>query len=105
MLDTATFFQSFDKAGFLKTALWTPSTGLPGAGVQQSARVRFKGAAHEAFAGEVATIEYTIEYPAAALIGLKRGETLGIDSANYTVRESPVKQLDGSRLEAKLAKV
>jgi len=104
MLSTDKFYESFDKAGFLKTALWTPSVGLPGAGVQQSARVRFKAPNRDALSGEFSVTDYTIKYSAAALVGLKRGETLTIESAQYKVREGPHSLLDGSELEAYLAK-
>lgn len=104
MIDTATFYESFDKAGFLKTALWTPSVGLPGAGVQQSAQVRFRAPSRDALAGEFSVTDYTIKYPSTVLIGLKRGEALTVDGASYKVREGPHSLLDGSAFEAFLAK-
>lgn len=104
MLATNKFFESFNKAGFLSTALWTPSAGLPGAGVQQSAQVRFKAPTRDILGGDASTTDYTISYPATLFPGLKRGETLTIAAASYTVRENPHKQLDGSRLEAPLTR-
>jgi len=104
MLDTSRFYESFDKAGFLKPALWTPSVGLPGAGVQQTAKVRFKAPGRDVLAGSANVTDYSIRYPSSVLAGLKRGEVLTIEGQNYTVREGPHPLLDGSELEAFLAK-
>lgn len=100
MLDTSKFFEAFDKAGFLKTALWTPSTG----GAQQDPRVRYKAPTRDALSGETKTIDYSINYPSTVLIGLKRGEVITIDNMQFTVRENPESQLDGTRFEALLKK-
>jgi hypothetical protein len=110
MLDTSKFFEAFDKAGFLKTALWTPSTG----GAQQSAQVRYHAPTLDALSSEVKSVDYSINYPSALLPGLKRGEVITLngiivggivlDGVQFTVRENPESQLDGSRLEAKLRK-
>lgn len=101
MLDSAAFFQSFDKAGFLKTALWTPSDGGP----QQSARVRLRAPSRDALAGEFSVTDHSIRYPATLLEGLKRGETLLIEGAEYRVREGPHSLYDGSVREAFLTKL
>jgi len=100
MLTTEKFYQSFDKAGFLKTALWVPSSGGPA----QEARVRFRAPSDNVLAGDQASTDYGITYPASVLAGLKRLEVLTIDGQQYTVRESPISRKDGSELEAKLRK-
>jgi hypothetical protein len=105
MLDTSKFYESFDKAGFLTTALWTPSAGLPGAGIQQSAQVRFKAPNRDALAGEFSVTDHTIKYPSTVLTGLKRGETLTVGGIAFKVREGPQSELDGTVLQAFLAKV
>lgn len=100
MLSTEQFYASFDKAGFLKTALWKPSTGAEA----QEARVRFKAPTDQGLAGEALSTDYHITYPASVLIALKRGEVLTIDGQEYTVRESPISHKDGTEFEAKLRK-
>jgi hypothetical protein len=100
MLTTEQFFAAFDKAGFLKIAFWSPSAG----GAVHTPKVRFKAPTQDALSGDVTSIDYSIEYPATVLVGLKRGEVLTIDGVQYTVRENPESQLDGTRFEAKLRK-
>jgi len=109
MLSTEQFYASFDKAGFLKTALWKPSTGAEA----QEARVRFRAPTDHALAGEALSTDYSISYPASVLAGLKRAEVVTIqtivngqviDSQDYTVREGPSSNKDGTELEAKLRK-
>lgn len=100
MLSTEQFYASFDKAGFLKTALWKPSSGAEA----QEVRVRFKAPTDHALAGEALSTDYSISYPASVLAGLKRGEVLAIDGQDYTVREGPSSNKDGSEFEAKLRK-
>ena len=100
MRSTEQFFAAFDRAGILKTALWTPSAG----GAQKSAQVRYRAPTQDALSSEVKSVDYSIEYPATVLVGLKRGETITVNGMQFTVRENPESQLDGSRLEAKLRK-
>jgi hypothetical protein len=109
MLSTEQFYASFDKAGFLKTALWKPSSGAEA----QEVRVRFKAPTDHALAGEALSTDYSITYPASLLPGLKRAEVVTIqtivggvviDSTEYTVREGPSSNKDGTELEAKLRK-
>ena len=100
MLTTEQFYASFDKAGFLKTALWKPSSGAEAL----EARVRFRAPTDRGLAGEVLTTDYTICYPASVLVGLKRGEVLTIEAQEYTVREGPSSNKDGTESEAKLRK-
>lgn len=101
MLSSERFFQAFDRAGFLKTALWTPSAG----GAQRSAQVRLRAPGSEVLSGEVLSTDYSIQYPATELGGLKRGESLTVDAVSFKVREGPKSLHDGSVLEVKLALV
>lgn len=105
MLSTEKFFEAFDKAGFLKTALWTPSVGLPGAGVQQSARVRYSSPTQVILAGDAMATDHSIQYPTSVFPGLKRGEALTVDGIAFKVRENPASGLDGSRVTVLLEKV
>jgi hypothetical protein len=100
MLDTSKFFEAFDRAGFLKTALWTPSAG----GAQQSAQVRYRAPTQDALSGGAKSVEYSINYPATLLVGLKRNETITVAGVQFIVRENPESQLDGTRYEALLKK-
>ncbi|HXC40815.1 MAG TPA: hypothetical protein VN667_17905 [Burkholderiales bacterium] len=102
MISTEAFFTAFDQAGFLTQVSWTPSLSA-GGGPAQTPKVRFRETDHAAN-GTALSTEYTIEYPATVLVGLKRGEVVMIAMEAYTVREEPSKQLDGSRLMAKLRK-
>lgn len=104
MLTTEKFFESFDKAGFLKTALWTPSGSLPGAGVLQSAKVRYSAPSQAVLAGDAVATDYSIQYPASVFPGLRRGEALTVDGISFRVREDPAAELDGSRVMALLEK-
>lgn len=104
MLTPEQFYQSFDKAGLTRPTLWTPSVGLPGAGVQQSTAVRFHAPAGDVFSGEVISTNYRIEYPNTRLVGLKRLEVLTIGGVQYTVREGPKSKHDGNYFEAELRK-
>lgn len=98
MLSADQFYSAFSKAGMLKTVTWSPSSGGP----QQTAQVRYKAPTESPLGGEAFSTDYTIKYPATQLAGLKRGEVLAIDGQQYTVREGPKSELDGSVLEAKL---
>jgi len=110
MLTTEQFYASFDKAGFLKTALWKPSSGAEA----QEARVRFRAPTDHVLAGDALSTDYAITYPASVLVGLKRLEVVTLqtrdangnvlDSQEYTVREGPSSNKDGTELEAKLRK-
>lgn len=100
MLDTETFYQSFDAAGFLKTATWTPSGGL----VQPDVKVRYQAHGEDVLSGEAISNKYTIRYPATRLIGMKRGDQVVIEAVQYTVREQPRLLKNGSELEAELRK-
>lgn len=101
MLTTEQFFAAFDAAGFLHSASWTPSGG----GAPQTASVRFMTISHDGLSNQVSVTDYTIQYPQSQLSGLKRGETLVIGAASYKVRETPVLQLDGTRVEAHLERL
>ena len=101
MLSTAAFFEAFDRAGFLHTALWRPSAGGP----EQSAQVRFRAPSSDVLGGDQFSIDYTVCYPSTVLVGLKRGETITVAGRSFTVREDPESRFDGSLLEAKLSAV
>lgn len=110
MITTEAFYAAFKDAGMLRTATWTPSAGGP----LQTGDVRFRTAERDALTGEQRSTDYTMRYPASLFPGLKRGETVVIDGptgrevadrASYTLRENPGKLIDGSELEALLAKV
>ena len=83
-----------------KIASWVPSTG----GAVQTPDVIYRAPTEDALSGGVKSVEYSIRYPATVLVGLKRGETVTVDGVQFTVRENPESQLDGTRLEAKLRK-
>lgn len=105
MITTEDFYSAFDAAGFLQTALWTPSAG----GAQLSAQVRFRAAERDVLTGEQRSADYTMRFPASALPGITRGELVEISgpnlaSATYRLRENPGKRIDGSELEAPLVK-
>ena len=104
MITTEKFFEAFDKAGFLKPALWTPSPGLPGAGVQQAAQVRFYGPTSAIEAGMTFATDPAIRYPASVFPSLQRGEVLVVGDVQYAVREDPRSELDGSVRLALLSK-
>jgi hypothetical protein len=104
MITTDKFFEAFDKAGFLKPALWTPSVGLPGAGVQQSAQVRYSSPSQVVLAGDAMATDHSIQYPSGVFPGLRRGEAVTVDGVAFNVREDPAPGLDGSRLTALLEK-
>jgi hypothetical protein len=98
MLATDKFYESFDRVGFLKEAVWKPAAG----GIAQSAKVRFRAPTENVLAGEMLSTDYSVRYPSAKFPGLKRDEVLTIDGFKYAVREGPRSQLDGSEMEAKL---
>ena len=102
MLTSDQFFASFDKAGFLKTALWTPAGGGAGA----SRQARFRSPTEEALSGQALVTDYSIEYPASAFPapGVKRGDKITVEGVDYTAREDPRKRLDGSVLRVLLKK-
>ena len=75
MLTTEKYFESFDKAGFLKTASWTPSTG----GGPYTCKVRFRAPSSVILNGTLRIVDFEIEYPAIQLPGLRQGEQLTID--------------------------
>jgi len=104
MITTEKFFEAFDKAGFLKPALWTPSPGLPGAGVEQEAQVRFYGPTSTIEAGNAFATDPAIRYPASVFPDLQRGEILTVGGTQYAVREDPRSELDGSQRFALLSK-
>lgn len=104
MITTEQFFEASKKAGMTRPLSWTPSAGA-GGGPAQAADVIFNTPPRDVLAGDGRGTDYSVQYPATKLIGLRRGETVTVDGVSYTVREAPYKQLDGTRLEAPLAKI
>lgn len=98
MLTSAKFFESFDKAGFLKPASWIPSGG----GGPYAAKVRFLTPDAALVDGLVVTADFEIRYVTEQLPGLKEAETVTVDGTNYKVRTPPMKILDGSVSRAEL---
>jgi hypothetical protein len=100
MKSSESFFASFQKAGFLKPASWTPSGG----GGPYTANVRFTSPDAEILTGTVVAADYQIEYVTSQLPGLKEGETVVVASVSYKVRTPPTKILDGTVARASLKK-
>jgi len=100
MLATDKFYESFDRAGFLKEALWKPSAG----GLAQSEKVRYRAPTENVLGGEALSTDYTIRYSALRFVGLKRDEVITYQGMKYAVREGPKSSLDGSEMEAKLTR-
>jgi hypothetical protein len=101
MITAEQFYASFDKADFLKTALWTPAGG----GAAQSKQVRFRSPTEEALSGQALVTDYSIEYPASAFTpGVKRGDKITVEGVDYAAREDPRKRFDGSVLRVLLKK-
>lgn len=107
MLTTEQFFANAKAAGMTRPVTWMPSGG----GAIQTADVIFRAPTDNVLSGEASSTGYRIEYPASVLVGLKRSEVITVFKdktdlvgVQYTVRESPNSQLDGTRLEASLRK-
>lgn len=101
MKTTTQLYESFDKAGFLKPASWTPSTGGP----TLTAKVRYRGQSQVVGGdGGIRTVDHEIRYPTTAFPGLKEGEIVTVDGADYRVRMKPELLLDGSEARAELAR-
>lgn len=107
MLTAAQFYEASKRAGLTRVLTWTPSVGLPGAGVEQAVDVIWKAPGRDVLGGEAISTDYTAEYPAGLLPGIKRGEVVAVDSQQYTVREGPRNKdlpADGTVMEIKLRK-
>lgn len=104
MLSTQEFFDAFADAGFLKEAAWTPTVGLPGAGVEQKVKGCFRSPTVDNLGGDAFSTDYSFQYPAGLFPGLVRGQVLTIEGQAYKLREDPHVELDGSRLLALLEK-
>jgi hypothetical protein len=100
MKSSAEFFESFDKAGFLKPSSWTPSFG----GGPYTPKVRFTCPDMEILNGEVLAADYAIRYVSDQLPGLKEGEQITVDGTLYRVRTPPRRILDGTVSRAELKK-
>lgn len=101
MLTSAEFFESFDEAGFLKSASWTPSGG----GAPYTAKVRYRAPSVVVLDGGLRTIDHEIQFVTAQLPGLAEGEQITVDGLLYRVRERPEQILDGTVSRAELARV
>ena len=98
MLSSASFFESFDKAGFLKPASWAPSGG----GGPYEPKVRLVTPDTLLQDGTVVVADFEIRYVTAQLPGLKEGEAITVDGVAYKVRRAPMKLQDGSVSRAEL---
>jgi hypothetical protein len=97
----------FSTKDFAMVATWTPSSGGP----QQSASVikdspdeLLRGNRPASGLGDVMTREYTILLQTAEFGGLKIGETITMEGANYKVRDVRLIE-DGKTKAALLSKV
>lgn len=100
MLTSAQFFESFNEAGFLKPASWTPSGG----GGPYAAKVRLRAPDVSILDGTVIASDREIDYVTDQLPGLKEGEAITVDAVAYVVRKPPMKRLDGTVSVAELKK-
>ncbi len=101
MLTSAEFFESFDEAGFLKPASWTPSWST----TTYSPKVRYFASSDELLDRSMRAQDYAIQYVAEQLPGLKEGEQLTVDGVLFRVRERPELIFDGTVARAAIAKV
>jgi hypothetical protein len=90
----------FSESEFAVSAAFTPSTG----GALVSASVIFNAESVEIFGGDALSNEYTMIYPAAALAGIKEGDSGTVNGVNYAIRDVRLKA-DGNLKIAKLAKI
>lgn len=102
MLTSDKFFESFDQAGFLKSASWTPSFG---GDPFTDVKVRLRMPDVAILEGFVVASEPEIDYVTAQLPGLREAEQLVVDGVLYAVRKAPTRRLDGSVSRAELKKV
>jgi hypothetical protein len=100
MLTSAEFFESFNEAGFLKPASWTPLAG----GGPYIANVRLRAPDVAILDGNVIASDREIEYVTEQLPALKEGEAITVDGIAYVVRKPPMKRLDGTVSVAELKK-
>jgi hypothetical protein len=101
MLTSAEFFESFDEAGFLKPATWTPFGGL--------ARTHRQGTLPRAFDddmldGALRTIDHEIQYVTDQLPGLAEGAKITVDGTPFRSASGPSGSLDGTVSRAELAR-
>ncbi len=104
MLPTTEFFDAFAAAGFLKEASWTPTVGMPGAGVEQKVMGRYRAPSVDVLGADAFATDHTFQYPAGLLPGIVRGQVLTIEGQDYKLREDPRSELDGSRFVLVLEK-
>ena len=94
--DFAIFFSSQD---FAVSAAWSkPSGGM------EIASVLFDSPDRDLLSGHMQATHYQISYPITALVGLKRGDSITIAGAIYTVLSEPDSAHDGRIKHAQLSK-
>lgn len=101
MLNSAEFFESFQEAGFLKPASWTPSAG----GTPRTGNVRYRAGSVDVLNDAVRTTDHEITYVTAQFPGLKEGERIAVDGQLFQVRQKPTALLDGTVARADLVLV
>lgn len=95
--DIGAFFNTNE---FAVQAVFNPSGG----GAPVSANVIFNAQTEQIFGDDVLSNEYSITFPAAALAGIKSGDSGTVNGVAYRVRDIRLKA-DGALRIAKLAKV
>lgn len=101
MITSAEFFESFQEAGFLKPASWTPSGG----GTTRTANVRYRASVADVLSDAVRATDHEITYVTDQLPGLTENERITVDGRAFRVRQKPTPLLDGSVSRAELAPV
>jgi hypothetical protein len=100
MLTSAEFFESFDDAGFLKPATWTPF----GSSTVLTAKVRYRAPSTTVLDGALRTIDHEIQYVTDQLPGLNEGDAITVDGTPFKVRQRPERILDGTVSRAELVR-
>lgn len=90
----------FSEAEFAVTAIFTPTLG----GAPVSASVIFNAQTQDVFGDAVLSDEFSIVYPATALVGVKAGDRGTVNGVEYKIRDIRLKA-DGTLVTAKLSKV
>lgn len=86
-------------ADFAVAASWTPANGSPA----QTAQVMLDEPDMDIFGASELSRDWMMSYPSSQLVGLKTGEIVTVNGADYKVRE--IKALeDGTIMSAKLSK-
>ncbi|MGH8597164.1 MAG: head-tail joining protein [Gammaproteobacteria bacterium] len=80
------------------------ATWRPAVGEAQETCVLFDAPDHDLFAGVVQARAYKITYPATIFATLKAGDTIEIDTIQYTVLGAPDAIDDGALMRASLSR-